>query len=117
MKKVIKGITYNTETGDELFVINTETKTEWIHKVIYQKREKYGQKPMFFIYVDKWNGCTPDSDRISEEIKPLTYKEALELFEEKYGDKCNNNNTYNYIKELLEEENVPVCSVDEFKFS
>ena len=104
MKKVIKGITYNTETGYQLFVINTETKSEWIHKEIYQKRERYGHKPMFFIYVDKWNGCTPESVRISEEIKTLSYKEVLYLYEEKYGDRCNNNNTYNYIKELLEEE-------------
>ena len=59
---------------------------------------------MFFIYVDKWNGCTPESVRISEEIKALNYKEVLALYEEEYGDRCNNNNTYNYIKELLDEE-------------
>ena len=104
MKKVIKGITYNTETGDQLFVINTETKTEWIHKEIFQKMERYGQKPMFFIYVEKWNGCTPESVMISADIKALSYKEILDLYEEEYGDRCNNINTYNYIKELLEEE-------------
>ena len=104
MKKVIKGITYNTETGDKLFVINTETKTEWIHKEIYQKSERYGQKPMYFIYVEKWNGCTPESVMISADIKALSYKEVLYLYEEEYGDRCNNINTYNYIKELLEEE-------------
>lgn len=87
-----------------MFAINTETKTEWIHKEVYQKSERYGQKPMFFVYVDKWNGCTPESVRIGEEIKALSYKEVLSLYEEKYGDRCNNNNTYNYIKELLEEE-------------
>lgn len=107
MKKIIKGITYNTKTGDKLFVINTETKTEWIHKEIFQKMERYGQKPMFFIYIYKWNECDteiPELDRISEEIKALSYKEVLDLYEEKYGDRCNNNNTYNYIKELLDEE-------------
>ena len=104
MKKIIEGITYNTETGDKLFVINTETKTEWIHKGIYQKRERYGQKPMFFIYIYKWNECNPELNMYSEEIKALSHKEVLALYEEKYGDRCNNNNTYNYIKELLEEE-------------
>lgn len=117
MKKVIKGITYNTENAIKHFVINKETETEWIHKEFYHKKKRYGQKEMFFVYIDKWNGCGPDSVRISEDIKPLTYKEALELFEERYGDKCNNNNTYNYIKELLDEENVAVCKVDEFKFN
>lgn len=106
MKKIIKGITYNTETGDQLFVINTETKKEWIHKAIYQKSERYGQKPMFFIYIYKWNECDTEItelDRISEEIKALSYKEVLALYEEEYGDSCNNINTYNYIKELIEE--------------
>ena len=107
MKKVIKGITYNTETGDKLFVINTETKTEWIHKAIFQKSERYGQKPMFFIYsyiFDECNTEIPELDRISEDIKALSYKEVLDLYEEKYGDRCKNINTYNYIKELLDEE-------------
>ena len=107
MKKIIKCITYNTETAEQLFVINIETKTEWIHKAIYQKRERYGQKPMFFIYTYKWNECDteiPELDRISEDIKALSYKEVLSLYEEEYGDRCNNINTYNYIKELLDEE-------------
>ena len=104
MKKVINGITYNTETDERLFFTNTETETEWIHKVLYQKRERYGQKPMFFIYVGKWDGCNPESVKISQDIKVLSYKEVLALYEEKYGNRCNNINTYNYIKELLEEE-------------
>ena len=107
MNKIIKGITYNTETGYKLFVINTETKTEWIHKEIFQKMERYGQKPMFFIHIEKWNEPTPEtpeSVRIFEDIKALSYKEVLNLYEEEYGDICNNINTYNYIKELLDEE-------------
>ena len=107
MKKVINGITYNTETDDRLFFTITETKTEWIHKVLYQKRERYGQKPqkpMFFLYVGKWDGSNPESVRFSQDIKELSYKEVLALYEEKYGNRCKNINTYNYIKELLEEE-------------
>lgn len=104
MKKVIKGITYNTETAERLFFTNTETETEWIHKVLFQKMERYGQKPIFFLYVDKWDGCNPESVNITQDIKALSYKEVLALYEEKYGNRCKNNNTYNYIKELLDEE-------------
>lgn len=103
MKKVINGITYNTETAEQLFAFNTETETEWIHKEVFQKKARFGQKEMFFVYIDKWNGCSPESFRICEDIKALTYKETLALFEEKYGDRCDNNCTYNYIKELDKE--------------
>lgn len=104
MKKVIKGVTYNTETADKMFYINNETETEFIHKEFYQKKKKrFGQKEMFFVYVQKWNGCGPESFIYSEDIKALTYKEALAMYEEKYGDRCDDIYTYKYIKELDKE--------------